>query len=206
MRRTFISLCLVLLPGFSVSAQGQPPAKFVVYGQNIEERASSRIGYWRTNVNAGIGEVVISYGRPPWNSQRSQQMEQLKGTMWRMGDNYWSILDTNLPIRLGEMDVPVGLYYVAVARSKDGSDWDLVLIDPDKSRQKGLDSYDVGTRPGEIPVLMKTPISFEPNQGEPVEKLTILLKLDNGSNTDGRMTISWGNFRLSTPVRVKLPG
>lgn len=123
-----------------------------------------------------------------------------------MGDNYWSILDTNLPIQLGEMEVPVGFYYVAVARSKEGSDWDLVLIDPEKSRQKGLDSYDVGTRPGQVPVLMKTPLKFEPNPGDPVAKLTILLKLDSGSNTDGQMTISWGNFRLSIPVQVKLPG
>ena len=61
MNDTFF-LILALVLGISAIAQGQPQAKFAVHGQNIEERASSRIGYWRTNVNAGLGEVVISYG------------------------------------------------------------------------------------------------------------------------------------------------
>ncbi len=204
MKRIFLVTCLMITLGAAGLAQSQQRPKFSVYGQTIEERASTRIGYWRTNVNAGIGEVVISYGRPPWNPQRAQQMEQLRGRMWRLGDNYWSLLDTNLPIRLGEMDVPVGLYYIAVVRSKDGNSWDLALIDPEKSRAKGLDSYDVGTRPSEIPVLLKIPLKFEPHPDQTVEKLTILLKLNKGSKTDGQMTISWGNFKLNAPIQVEL--
>ncbi len=205
MKKTFTTSVLLLAWGAVLAQTPAPPnAKFWIYGQTIEERASSRLGYWRTNVNAGIGEVVVSYGRPPWKAQYSEQLDQLtRGKMWRMGDNYWTLLDTNLPLRVGGVPVAVGLYYLAVARSEDGSTWELVFIDPEKSREKGLDSFDVGTRPAEIPVLFKAPLTFEEAQ-EQAEKMTILLKLNGDSQTEGTLRLSWGNFALSTPVSVDL--
>lgn len=201
--KTTLAIGILLLPLLTVSLQAQ--SNFGVYGQVIEERASTRLGYWYRNVNAGLGEVVISYGRPPWKEQYAQQLDQMtNGKMWRMGDNYWTLLDTNLPVEIGGVKVPVGLYYLAVKRSQDGSKWELVFIDPDESRQKWLDSYDVGTRPDEIPVLFSAPLTFEENEGDKVEKLTILLKLDAGSQNEGRMRLTWGNLALTTPVKVQL--
>jgi hypothetical protein len=184
-------------------ALAQPP--FQTYGQIVEERASTRLGYWRTDRNAGIGEVVVSYGRPPWKAEYDTQLDALtRGKMWRMGDNYWTLLDTNLGIRLGGVNVAVGLYYLAVRRSEDGAVWELVFIDPEKSRAKGLDAYDVGTRPGEIPVLFSAPLTFE-KRDEIVEKVTILLTFDEGSRTSGTFRLTWGNFGLTAPVEVVLP-
>ncbi len=203
-KQLFLPLIVVILTGSLTWAQ-QPQGKFWIYGQQIEERASTRIGYWKTTANAGIGEAVVSYGRPPWKEQYAQQLDTLtKGKMWRMGDNYWTLLDTNLPIQIGGVDVAVGLYYLAVKRSTDGAKWELVFIDPQRSRVKGLDAFDVGTRPTEIPVLFSAPLEFEASENT-VEKLTILFKLDKGSQTEGTMKLSWGSFSLSTPVKVTLP-
>ncbi len=181
------------------------PGKFSVYGQNIEDRASTRLGYWRTDANAGIGEVVVSYGRPVWKPEYAQQLDALTvGKMWRMGDNYWSLLDTNLPIAFGGVEINPGLYYLAVRRSADGARWEMVFIDPALSRKKGLDAYDVGTRPAEIPVLFSAPLDLE-KSGEVVERLTILLKLDPDSQTVGSLRLTWGSLALTAPVRVRLP-
>ena len=183
--------------------------KFWIYGQNVEERAATRLGYWRTDVNAGIGEVVVSYGRPVWKPEYATKLDELTtGKMWRMGDNFWSLLDTNLPVSIGGVDVEPGLYYLAVRRSEDGQKWELVFIDPVQARGKGLDSFDVGTRPAEIPVLFSAPLGFaktEAKSDELVERLTVLMKLDDGSQTDGTFRLSWGDFSLSAPVKVRLP-
>lgn len=202
MMRTWIFLCLLFLTSGAAFAQ---QGRMSVYGQNIEERASTRLGYWKTNVNAGVGEVVVSYGRPPWKDQYAQQLDTLTvGKMWRMGDNFWTLLDTNLPVRFGDVEVAVGLYYLAIRRSQDGADWELVFIDPTRSRKKGLDSYDVGTRPAQIPILFSTPMKFEESKGT-TKKLTMLLKLNSGSQTDGTFKLSWGNFSLTAPVSVRFP-
>ncbi len=193
-----------LLPLLTISLQAQ--GNFWIYGQVVEERASTRIGYWYKNVNAGLGEMVISYGRPLWKEQYAQQLDQMtRGKMWRMGDNYWTLLDTNLPLQIAGVDVPVGLYYLAVKRSQDGAKWELVFIDPAKCRRKLLDSYDVGTRPAEVPVLFTAPLSFEENDAEKAERLTLLLKLDSGSQTEGSLKLTWGNLALSAAVKIHLP-
>ena len=180
-----------------------PP--FGVYGLNVEERAATRIGYWREDVNEGYGEVVLTYGRPLWKPEYEEGLDTLtRGKLWRMGDNYWSLLDTQLPITVGGVSVEPGFYYLAIGRSEDGEQWHLVFIDAARARQRLLDSYDVGTRPGEIPVLFKTPLEFESRE-EPAEKLTILFSLREGSKTEGRMELTWGPFALTTPIEIHLP-
>jgi hypothetical protein len=199
-------LVLVFLMGGTVTllAQQKKPA-FWVYGQTVEDRASTRLGYWKTNANAGVGEVVISYGRPVWKAQYQDKLDEMtRGKMWRMGDNFWTLLDTNLPVEFGGKKISPGLYYLAVHRSENGKKWELVFIDPDVCRSKGLDAYDVGTRPSEIPVLFQVPLSFE-RSDDIVERLTILMTLGKDSQTAGTMRLSWGSFALAAPVRVDLP-
>ncbi len=185
--------------------EAQQRRDFWIYGQVVEQRGASRIGYWKRNVNAGLGEVVVDYGRPVWKEHYEQQLDQLtRGKMWRMGDNYWTLLDTNLPLEVAGVKIPVGLYYLAVRRSQDGASWELVFIDPVKSRERLLDSYDVGTRPGEVPVLFSAPLSFHHTQ-ELVERLTILLTLKDKSQTEGKLELTWGKFSLSAPLEITVP-
>ncbi len=187
------------------TAEARQRSDFWVYGQVVEERGASRVGYWKRNVNEGLGEVVVDYGRPVWKEQYADQLDQLtRGRMWRMGDNYWTLLDTNLPIRVGGVEVSPGLYYLAIRRSADGANWELAFVDPQKSRLRLLDSYDVGTRPAEIPVLFTAPLSFRETQ-QLTERLTILLTLEAGSQTTGKMELTWGKFALSTPLEITPP-
>ncbi len=202
--KTLLGLLLIACCSIS-AAPAQQRRDFWVYGQVVEQRGASRIGYWKRNVNAGLGEVVVDYGRPVWKDNYVNQLDQLtRGKMWRMGDNYWTLLDTNLPIKIGGVDIPVGLYYLAVKRSPDGALWELALIDPAKCRERLLDSYDVGTRPSEIPVLYTAPLAFHESQ-ELVERLTILLALDSDSQTKGKMELTWGKFSLSTSLEITPP-
>ena len=176
-----------------------------IFGQAVEQRASTRIGYWLRDRDAGLGVISITYGRPLWKTEYNDKLDAMtRGKMWRMGDNYWTLLDTNVKIRLGGVDVPAGLYFLATRRSADGATWELVFIDPEKSRSRRLDSYDVGTRPGEIPVLFTAPLAFHKTD-ESVERLTMLLKLDDDSTLKGNFSLHWGNFSLTTSLEVELP-
>ncbi|HSR70014.1 MAG TPA: DUF2911 domain-containing protein [Acidobacteriota bacterium] len=191
-------------PAASSPAHHSQDKAYGVYGQVVEERASTRIGYWFRNVNAGLGEVVVSYGRPLWKAEYEEKFDAMtEGKMWRMGDNYWSIFDTQLPVTLGGVKIDPGLYYLAIRRSQDGAQWELVFIDHEEARRKLLDSYDVRTRPAEIPILFTVPLEFEKTQ-TPVEKMTVLFELEKPSKDRGFMRLTWGSFALSAPILVEV--
>ena len=42
-----------------------------------------------------------------------------KGKVWRLGNDYWTLLDSNIPIKVGGRDIPVGLWYLGLSRSDD---------------------------------------------------------------------------------------
>ena len=198
---SLLASLLLFFNSMAAAQQGQ----YWIYGQNVEDRASTRIGYWHKNVNAGLGEVVVSYGRPAWKKDYEKKLDEMtKGKIWRMGSNYWSLLDSTLPVRLSGVRIDPGLYFLAVRRSQDGTKWELLFIDHEKSRQKGLDAYDVGTRPDEIPILFTAPLTFEKRKTVE-EQLTVLLSLNQGSETEGLMELTWGDFALTAPVSVELP-
>lgn len=163
--RVWVLIFSVLLLSWTEPGTGQTPP-YPVYGQNVEERASTRLGYWRRDRNAGLGQLVVSYGRPAWMPgprERCGAWEATTGAFWI----------PSFPPGSGGVEIPPGLYYLAVRRSSDGALWELVFIDPEESRRKLLDSYDVGTRPEEIPVLVGAPLKFS-RTSQRVEKLTLL--------------------------------
>ncbi|HSR51209.1 MAG TPA: DUF2911 domain-containing protein [Acidobacteriota bacterium] len=203
MSLSFFLLWASALASGPVQQSAEDAKAYGVYGQVVEERASTRIGYWYRNVNAGLGEVVVTYGRPLWKPEYDQQFDAMtRGKMWRMGDNFWSIFDTQLPVTLGGVEIEPGIYYLAVRRSAQ-DDWELVFVDQRKARRKMLDSYDVRTRPQEIPILFSVPLNFE-KTSEKVEKLTVIFELDKPAKDRGRLRLTWGDFALSAPIVVEV--
>ena len=67
-----------------------------------------------------------------------------------MGDNFWTVLDTNRPVKISGREIAVGAYYLGLHRSEDGSTWSLAFIDPDKARRDQIDPL----------VIRKAPIDF----------------------------------------------
>src|SRR5260370_6538039 len=122
-----------------------------------------------------------------------------KGKTWRMGSNYWTTLDTDMPLAISGKTVPVGMWYLGLHRSEDGTKWSLVFIDPAKVRSTHMDASEINRAPVEFeaPVRMEQP-------GEMSDKLTIDLSYQQSNLKDVILRISWGKLQLSAPVKVPM--
>ena len=197
------SLPAIVVLLFSLSAKGQQP-KIVAEGGTPDDRASARVLYWNTQTDAAAGQVAIDYGRPVWKKEYNDSAKfdaMTRGKIWRMGSNYWTILDTELPLSIAGKKVPMGFYYLGLHRSEEGSEWSLVFIDPTKARKQRLDAFQIEKAPVEFEALMSTVAQAE----TPTEKLTITLSYPKDDIKHVTMRVAWGNLVLSTPIEVGVP-
>jgi hypothetical protein len=190
---------------FSLHAAGQQQRpRIVAEGGTPDERASARVLYWNTQTDAAAGQVAIDYGRPVWKKDYNDPAKfdgMTRGKIWRMGSNYWTILDTELPLSIAGKKVPMGFYYLGLHRSEEGSEWSLVFIDPTKARKQRLDAFQIEKAPVEFEALMSTVAQAE----TPTEKLTITLSYPKDDIKHVTMRVAWGNLVLSTPIEVGVP-
>ena len=194
---------VILLLSLNAQGQEQKP-KIVAEGGTPDDRASARVLYWNAQTDAAAGQVAIDYGRPVWKKEYNDPAKfdaMTRGKIWRMGSNYWTILDTELPLSIGGKKVPIGFYYLGLHRSEEGSEWSLAFIDPAKARKQRLDAFQIEKAPVEFEALMSTVAKAE----TPMEKLTITLSYPKDNIKHVTMRVAWGNLVLSTPIEVGVP-
>jgi len=185
----------------ALAGQAQQNPKIVAEGGTLDDRASARVLYWNTQTNFAAGQVAFDYGRPVWRTEYNDPAKFdaiTKGKVWRMGSNYWTILDTELPLSIGGKKVPVGLYYLGLHRSADGSKWSLAFIDPNQARKARLDAFQIAR----AQVEFEAPMSKVETAAETAEKLTITLSYPKDDIRHVTMRVAWGNLVLSTPIEV----
>jgi len=189
---------------FTLNAEGQQQrAKIVAEGGTPDDRASARVLYWNTQTDASAGQVAIDYGRPVWKKEYEDPAKfdaMTRGKIWRMGSNYWSLLDTQLPLSIGGKRVPVGSYYLGLHRSEEGSEWSLVFIDPTRVRKGRLDAFQIEKAPVEFEAVMSLS-----KADTPMEKLTITLSYSKEHIKNVTMRVAWGSLVLTAPIEVALP-
>ena len=197
-----ISGNLVFALALSLSCAANAQQKISAFGSDTLERGTVRVGYWNAEKNTGAGGFFIVYGKPVWKKEYEDAARfdaMTKGNVWRMGSDYWTVLDTNIPLRVSGVTVPVGQWYLGLERSQDGSKWSLVFIDPAKVRMTKLDPSEIG----KTKVEFKATMTLE-QSNELAEKLTITADLPKTDLKQSRLTISWGKLRLSAPVEASL--
>ena len=189
---------------FTLNVEGQQQrAKIVAEGGTPDERASARVLYWNTQTDASAGQFAIDYGRPLWKKAYEDPAKfdaMTRGKIWRMGSNFWSTLDTQLPLSIGGKRVPAGSYYLGLHRSEEGSEWSLVFIDPGKARKARLDAFQIEKAPVEFEAVMSN-VKAE----APTDRLTITLSHPADDIRHVTMRIAWGNLALSGAIEVVLP-
>jgi len=187
----------------AVCAQAQQPRKNIIAeGGTTNDRASARVLYWNLKAKAAAGQVAINYGCPVWKKDYEDPAkfdDMTKGKVWRLGNNFWTTLVTDLPLTISGKSVAPGPYYLGLSRSADGSQWGLAFIDPAGARESHLDAFDI--RKAKVDFLV--PMSTE-KAGELAEKLTITLTHPKDDIKNFTLKIAWGNLALSAPVKVDL--
>jgi len=196
-----------LVPAFALvlamSAPAQQAPKISAEGGGTDDRASARVLYWNNTANAAAGQFAIDYGRPAWKTQYDDPAtfdKMTKGQVWRMGSNFWTALDTCLPLKIGGKSVEPDYYYLGVHRSANGASWSLAFIDPTAVRAAHLDAFQIQ----KAAIWFEAPISMA-KAGFKADKLTITLSYPKEDLTHITMKLDWGNVELTAPIEVELP-
>jgi hypothetical protein len=192
---------MLLLTVAAAVAQEKKPA-ITAFGSDSLERGTARLGYWNREKNGGAGGFFIDYGKPAWKAEYDDAAKfdsMTKGKTWRLGSEYWTVLDTNVPLKIGGTAIPAGLWYLGLHRSQDGATWSLVFIDPAKARSMQLDPSEINR----APVFTRAPMTLE-QTGEIAEKLTLTLDVPKTDLKQSQLRIHWGKIQLKAPIEVSL--
>jgi hypothetical protein len=196
-----IILVMIFLAATDQAQDGKP--RYSVFGGKPDERACVRIEYF-DNVKKIIQQAAIDYGTPVWKKEYEDPKvfdRMTQGKIWRMGSNFWSRLESYVPLKIAGKRVPAGMWYIGLRRSAEGNEWTLVLIDPAKARAAGI--YDA-FRINEAPVEISAPMTVE-KPTEIKEKLTVTITPQKDEVKNATVRIAWGQLQLSTPIEVELP-
>ncbi len=203
-RLVFVSIALVVCFASVLQAQDKKPRPLIVaFGSDSPERGTTRVGLWNTKKNMGAGQFAIDYGRPVWRKEYEDTAKfdkMTKGQVYRLGSNFWTTLDSDIPLVIAGASIPAGQWYLGLHRSDDGATWSLVFIDPAKTRAGHMDASEIGR----APIAFKAPMTTE-QAGDMKEKLTIDLLFQEGNPKDVTLKIAWGKLQLSAPVQVPVP-
>ncbi len=148
------------------------------------------------------GLVTVAYGQPEWKPEYVEQFDAVtKGKRWRFGRNWWTTLDTNTPLVLGDVAIEPGDYYLVGERPADSpadsDDWYLRVLDPAAVRELQLDPVMAFETTGGRRVRLKHELTESTN-----ELMTIEIYPDEEDGRRAMLAAWWGNHRLSVPLRL----
>ena len=204
---TYAVLGVTLMLGLTglVGAQDNKPAPppIVAFGSDSPERGTTLVGFWNTKKDKGAGQFAIDYGRPVWKKDYEDTAKfdaMTKGNVYRLGSNFWTTLDSDMPLTIAGTQIPAGLWYLGLHRSQDGATWSLVFIDPMKARAEHVDASEISR----APIAYKAAMTLE-QATESKDKLTIDLVFKRANPKNVTLRIGWGKLQLSAPVQVPVP-
>jgi DUF2911 family protein len=201
--RIVFSVALVIFWAGVIQAQdNKPRPKIIAFGSDSPERGTTRVGYWNNEKNMGAGQFAIDYGRPVWRKEYDDtgNFDKItKGKVYRLGSNFWTTLDSDMPLTIAGKAIPAGSWYLGLHRSEDGATWSLVFIDPAMARAAHIDASEIER----APIAYKAPMAVE-QATDSKEKLTIDLIFQKGNLKDVTLRIAWGKIQLSAPIVVPM--
>jgi hypothetical protein len=171
------------------------------------DRGYSSISYWTyrdDGVEIGGGRISVEHGKPAWPAALAVKESfdsATVGKLWRLGNNKWTTLDTNLPLRFGERRVEPGIYYLVIHRPR-ADEWRLAFVSPAAVMPELIDAWASQARPREVPILFEIPLRYSGSETKP--ELDITLGLDEGNMGNGSMRIEWGPHRLETELAIEM--
>ena len=199
--RFFAPLGLLLLAICAQAQQSKPT--IVAEGGDVDDYGSTRVLYWNTKTDSSAGQFAINYGRPGWKKEYEDSAKfdaMTKGKVWRMGSNFWTSLDTGLPLKIAGKSVAPGYYYLGLQRSPDGATWSLAFIDPAKVRRAHTDAFEIQ----KAKVEFMAPMTIAQAVGV-VPKLTITMTYPKAEPKKATLKVAWGNLALTAPVEATVP-
>ena len=192
---------LFVFPAFPLAPQQNVPKQAQLPYPETSERGNARIFYWGGDHSGG--EMMIDYGRPAWKPEYAAQLDQMLGVRWRLGQNFWTHLDTNMDLAgvgldgEGDIDVPAGLYYVALERKKEDKNFVLWLLDPTEIREQKLDAFQAPQTKGGIAL----PMTYT-EVAKSADRLELRLDVDPKRKDVATLVVHFGTHQLTAALTM----
>ncbi len=193
-------LLAALLLAFIIPPPAEAQAQAQAMAQNGERKFSRVLFFYRDDQEFSIPcQYMVSYGAPEWKDEHDEALKQAaKGARLRLGKDAWATFETNRPLTIGGVKVPVGYYHLAIEKMDEGK-LGLVLLDQAKVREKHLDPFQSDKTEGGIVV----PFVAEKSE-KPTDELTIRLQTKKETPKDGTLLCAWGPHRLTAAITVEM--
>ncbi|HSR50313.1 MAG TPA: DUF2911 domain-containing protein [Acidobacteriota bacterium] len=188
-------------------------AEILIFASGETERGASRIAIFdghprglTTDQSEFVGQVTIHFGKPQWKPE--YEMKKPENGVWRLGADYWTTLENNLPIRLGGKRLEPGQHFLAARYSDSG--WRLLVLDPERVRKVHLDPFVFQAFPERYlkgsgsALVAEIPLKSSPLE-EKAERLSILLQAHSKTlPAQATLQIRWGGTELSAEVEAEV--
>ena len=199
-----VTVLTLLLPLATVDAQDSPgplvaPSGRVTTSVAFDGRLQNGGTGWfnPSTAHSGPSRMTIDYGQPHARGRTIFGGLVPFGEVWRLGANWATSLSLDVNVRIGELDVPRGLYTLFLLPREDGAD----LIVNRQTRQWGTD-YDPSLDLGRTPLRRRS-------LAETAHSLIVTLEPVSPQEADerpaGTLRIAWGEVELTTEWRVIWP-
>lgn len=161
-------------------------------------RQSTRVAYFGGRTSGG--QFAIDYAAVPWRESYADALtnEKFLNRRWRFGANFWTNLDTNIPLTIAGKKFAPGLYYLTLEHKGEGK-MVMNVLDPVKVRKARLDPSVAHRTTGGVDVEL-TSAKVEKS----AEKLSIKVAVGKYDNTSGELTIRFGPHKLTAPLKIHL--
>jgi hypothetical protein len=173
-----------------------PPANAPqIASPETSQRGNTRIFYWGGDHSAG--QLAVDYGKPVWKDSYDAAVDQQLGKRWRLGQNFWTSLDTNMELTAGKAELAPGQYYLVLERKGDGQ-FVLIVLDPVEMRDRHLDAFQAPQTTGGTEI----PLDYR-KVDVPADHLAIRLELDGKIERGARLVIQFGKHELTGHLLMK---
>ena len=176
-------------------------AQIQVFGGPDEDRRSSTVVMFGENVIAGVS---ISYSAPDWKADYDKPgaMDSYKGKNVRLGKNWWTSLDTNIPLEIGGTKLEPGAYYLGLRYGEDGS-FKLLVLDASKAMKNSMMPFNPDGWKGGTTVDLKM---NKDSLDESKKKMVIDISASEDDPSKGSFSIQWGKHELAADVKFQIAG
>jgi len=176
-------------------AAGDKPGRVQVFAQTVE-RKCARVAWF--DRKGSPGQVAIDYSPVKWQDKYDGAVAKMVGKKWRFGSDFWTSLDTSVPLVMGGVTVPAGYYYLTIEQREPGA-FLLALHDANEVKRKHIDAFQAERLQGGLEVKL------DHAKGEKLaEQLDVAITMDDGSLDHGVFRVSFGGHALTAPVAMQL--
>lgn len=160
----------------------------------VEPRGASRIDLGAED-DGRQSFVLLDHGCPPWSDELAAAARQLpKGRRWRLGQNWWTTLDTNCPLAIGGRKLAAGTWHLSLKKTGNEA-WALVCSPASADVGAQLDAFAVDQSKGSIEVPLAAA-----RAGAPARTLQVVCEPYESGH---RLRVAFGEQALTARIEPK---